>query len=493
MLEDHPKIQPQQRLDWQWIERYRQLVSYDLFWWWAQAGPFTVAEQMQWKQLIAQELDETRKELLNNILIQSRNREIVTALLEQREPHLQYPVLVHSLEGIRARIHALKQLDQEIQRDEPHSVVRHLYHDTLNENIDFLHLIETTSTGDSSKYTEITRLVYPLPTLAEMQYPLEQVKKIALKSLRYVETAHISQLFIQHIRAYFQMPEFITDEEIIREQKHQAPLPDPEINRTVSAQTAKRFFERVLQEAGYTSWCIEIDPKAGGASVQPSLRQLQLSNEPLTLKHIRHLLAHEIAGHVARSVAGEQSPLGILAIGTAGYLATEEGFALYNERQVAILHQEHFDDSSIWIHMLAVGLACGVVTPPQTFTSLLKFFELLITQHRLLYQFDSDLETAKKQAKKRAISRCLRTFRGVPDLAQPGVAYTKDVVYLRGLRSIEQAAAQDKTVLNRLAVGKIALERLKDIAELQIIAPPQRLRERAFDTDLDQYIVSFEQ
>ena len=62
---------------------------------------------------------------------------------------------------------------------------------------------------------------------------------------------------------------------------------------------------------------------------------------------------------------------------------------------------------------------------------------------------DQDLETAKKQAHKRAISRCLRTYRGVPDLERTGICYTKDVVYQRGMRLIEQAVAQDETVLEK--------------------------------------------
>ncbi len=78
-------------------------------------------------------------------------------------------------------------------------------------------------------------------------------------------------------------------------------------------------------------------------------------------------------------------------------------------------------------------------------------------------------------------------------MERAGIAYTKDVVYQRWLQLITQAVAQDQTVLDRLAVGKIALGQLDDLRDLNLVAPPQSLRTRAFDPGLDAYILSFEQ
>jgi len=66
------------------------------------------------------------------------------------------------------------------------------------------------------------------------------------------------------------------------------------------------------------------------------------------------------------------------------------------------------------------------------------------------------------------------------------------VVYLRGWLKIEQAVAQDETVLDRLSVGKVALELLPDMQELDIVTSIKSLRKRASDPDLDDYILSFE-
>ena len=157
-----------------------------------------------------------------------------------------------------------------------------------------------------------------------------------------------------------------------------------------------------------------------------------------------------------------------------------------------LLGQPH-DETGIWFGTLATGLASGVLTPPQTFLSLFTFFEAFIFLYRLLKRPDQDAQTAQQYARKLAFERALRTYRGVPDLRRAGVCYSKDALYLRGLWKIEQALAQDKTVLDRLAVGVVALEQLPDLKELGIVTVPQPLRDLAQDPDLEAYILSFEE
>ena len=45
------------QLDWRWVERYRQLDSFDSYWWLAPAGLFTQEEQQQWDQRFMKPLD----------------------------------------------------------------------------------------------------------------------------------------------------------------------------------------------------------------------------------------------------------------------------------------------------------------------------------------------------------------------------------------------------------------------------------------------------
>lgn len=108
------------QLDWRWVRRYRELSAYDAYWWWAHAGPFTVAEQESWDQLFVSPVDEGAKDQLRLLLLHSRDRELETALAEHREPHLHYPAIEVDL--VRQRTSDFLALDAEVNKNEPHTI-----------------------------------------------------------------------------------------------------------------------------------------------------------------------------------------------------------------------------------------------------------------------------------------------------------------------------------------------------------------------------------
>ncbi len=480
---------PSHQLDWRWLERYRALASYDSYWWLTWAGPFTEEEQRQWDQALALSIDGTAREQLGVLLLKSREHELAASVAEQREPQLCYPAI--EIEDVRQRIAAFLQLDAEISRQEPNTIVRRLYHGTIEEEIDFLRLIEATFEGNTERFWECNRHLYPVPTAEEMQEALSRVKHSLQQGFSRPETVDVSQRLDEFLRTrlHLTFEHSSCEDEIQEEQRvHEQPS-SPQ--RKVSAQAARRFFEAVLEKCGYEGWRVVIDSNATNARVEQGLRQLFLPEQRFSLEKIRHLFVHELLGHVAQCVAGERSSLGLLGIHTNNSQPTEEGVALYHERQMAILHGQVFDDSGILNGTLATGLASGVVTPPQTFLSLFTFFELFSLLNRLLKRPSAQRQKTQKQAQAYALSLCLRTYRGVPDLDRPGVCYLQDAVHLHGLRLIERAVKQDATVLDRLAVGVVALEHLPDLQELGILSSPQPLRGLAYDPDLDSYILSF--
>jgi tetratricopeptide (TPR) repeat protein len=477
------------QLDWRWIERYRELDAYDAYWWWAQAGPFHEEEQHQWKQLFSLNPDEAIKDQLGTLLIRSRDREVEAALAQHREPRLWYPTL--DIEEVRRRIAGFLQLDAEIQQHEPNAIVRRLYHGTIEDELSFIRALEATYEGKSERFWDLNRQLNPPPTHEEMTYALSRVRQIVRLGFQRADTVDVSKKVDQILREQLHLNLSDEAEQVQLLDKNKV-LSSVHHQRMVSAHAAKCFFETTFQEAGFQGWRVVLDSDAGGTRIDSALRVFFLPNHPLTLETVRDYFVHELVGHVSRSAAGEHSPLGLLGINTKGYAPTEEGLAFYYERTVADLRGEAFDDSGSWLGGLAIGLASGIVTPPQTFSSLFMFFEPFLLLYRLLWRDDEDRSTAEKQAHQRALSRCLRTFRGVPDLKHAGICYTRDVVYLRGRLKIEQAVKQDETILDRLAVGKVALELLPDLQELGIVASNQSLRKRAYDPDLDIYILSFD-
>jgi hypothetical protein len=489
------------QLDWRWVRQYRELSAYDAYWWLAPAGPFTDEEQEQWEQLFASKMDESVKDQLREILMQSRERELSAARASHREPHLSYPAL--DVVEVGQRIRDFLELDAEIAESEPNVMVRRLYHGAIEDEVCFLRLIEATYEGNSERFWELTQRLYPKPTDAEMQYALEQVKQLLLHGLKLSETETTSE-FEQGRRqakqeACQKVIEILRDQFQISLELSGEPNGDfgevfspPSDVPMISAQGAKRFFEAVLESHGYAGWQVLLDPNVAGPRVEAGLRQVFLPAEPIPLDELREYVSHELAGHVARSIAGESSMLGLLGMGTKGYMVTEEGIADYYERQAAALHGDLVDDSGIWLGTLAIGLACGIAGSVQTFSTLLAFFEPFLLLYRLLWRDDEDRQTAERRAQRNAFTRCLRTFRGVPDLTRAGICNTKDVVYLRGRWLIDLAVAQDETVLDRLAVGKVAYELLPELDKLGITASTPSFRMLVLDPDLDEYILSFE-
>ncbi len=473
------------QLDWRWIRQLRELVAYDAYWWWAHAGPFTEEELQQWHQFSTPNPAEPTRDKLATLIAQSRERELATALAERREPRLWYPAL--DIEDVRRRLTALHHLHTTIAQQEPNAIVRRLYLEKIEEECAFLELIQATQEGSNERFRHYSWQVYPEPTREELAYALARVCKVIQQGMQKPETEAMSRQLQHMVRDHLQvMPHLLPDvapEEYAQENK--------ETVRLMSAQGAKRFFEAALQESGYEGWQVVID-KASSTRVESGLRRIILADGPISVERVRHYLIHELGGHVARSIAGERSALGLLGVGTKNYSTTEEGLALYQERELAKRDGYPFSDWGAILGTLSTGLASGVMTPPQSFFELCNFLETFFLLRRLLKQQDQERTLAQKHARKTALANCLRTFRGVPHLEEKGSCLTKDVIYLRGLWQVEQAVAQDAAILQQLTVGKVALEYLPDLQELGLVASPSPLAKLASATELDTYILSFE-
>lgn len=478
---------PERQLDRRWIERYRELTAHDSYWWLSWAGPFTKEEQQQWDRLFRPPIDEATKMQLAPILKHSRERELEAAFAERREPCLHYPAI--EIDEVRRQISGFEQLDAEIAREELNNIVRLLYHGAIENEADYLRMIEATYEGDTDRYRTLNQRLFHEPTEDEMAYAFARLRRMLQQGFEQPETVEISQRLVHFLHERLHVSLDLS----VGKDDPPAVYEETTSETTVPAEAARNFFATILRESGYEGWQVSIDAAGGGTRVESSLRQLFLSGESFSLQQIRHLLAHELAGHVARSFAGEYSPLGLLGIGTQGYSPTDEGLALYYEREAMKRGGYPFVDSGQWMGMLEMGLGCGVTVPPQTFSSLYQFFELLLLLHRRLWLPWQEPQTVQERVHKFAFTYCLRTFRGVPDLERVGVCHLQDVGYLRGLLLIDRAVVEDANVLDRLAVGKIAYHLLPVLQPLHIVPPPQPLRELAFDPELDAFILSFEQ
>ena len=82
-------------------------------------------------------------------------------------------------------------------------------------------------------------------------------------------------------------------------------------------------------------WTVLEAPILAKAMVNPTNKTVYIKkNDMFTKIQVDRLIAHEIYGHVLRSVCGEMQPYKMVSIGFAKYESTEEGLALYKEKKL---------------------------------------------------------------------------------------------------------------------------------------------------------------
>jgi hypothetical protein len=493
-------IIPTAKLDARWFKTYQSIVSFDLFTWLAIAGPFTDEEQREWDQLFGREDDKARKRMAT-MMATSRDRELALALEEQREPQLRYPAI--AIDIVRLKIKELQRLSWQISTEEQNRIVRRLYLDAIEEQLDVLLMVEATYHGDTDAFGFYNSSVYLVPSAREMNFALSHLLKQIQRGLKYPETAAISAYLLEYLqqRQVLPSPEALQDsgdeDKSDATQGGQQESPSLQEQITFPAPTIKRFFEAVLHEYDLDHWHVLIDPAALVTRVEPQIQAILLPETPVSFDKALYLLSHELESHTLRYVAGERSALALLGIGTKGYLATEEGLALFADLMTARAQNPHAPENIPWMGTFAVGLACGahlssgVKIHAHSFRALFLFLEQYFLLTSVLNGTTHTIEAARERARSLALTRCLRTFRGVPDLTHQGICSTKDTCYVQGYLAIKDALAQQgEDVLTRLMVGAVALEQLDDLATLGIITPALRARWVARDPHLLERIIS---
>ncbi len=489
-IERWQKVNPRHQLDWRWYPRYHQLASYSDIKWLTPAGPFSEEEQREWNSIAQHQEDEDTSKRMVAIIAQSRKRELAKSFEEQREPYFHYPLIPRA--EVQSRLTDLSLLRAEIEQHEPNTIVRRLYLGTIDERLDELNLIAATGRQDDDAFWIYNQRLNSTPNMAEMELAIRQLTDTLRRGLQHHETEQLSRDIIQQTSHWLIKPMSLEPLDVPAEQRTEIqPVPVDETQKLFSPETVGRFFTDVFKAYQFP-WIVKRDVTADHAHVSLNLQQLTLPGEEqwVSLAKVRELLAHEIETHAFRSNAGEKSPLAILSAGLQGFIETEEGLAIYYTQEVD-RQGSHCKPNKSWIGTLATGLASGLVCEPFTFMKLLLFLEAVNTLRSLLAEKKLTADEIREGARRSAQNRCLRTWRGVTYLTQPGICSTKDSVYLRGYLSIIKALNEEKVAFEQVMVGAVGLNHLGDLAELGITKPAIPHRHLATDSDLEKYISQF--
>jgi hypothetical protein len=491
---------PSGKLDRRWFERYQSLVSFDLFAWLAHAGPFTTEEQLEWDRLMNRQDEEARTRMAS-LIAESRDHELSEALGEQCEPHLHYPAI--PIETVVQIMGGLEQLCGEILAEEDNRLVRRFYIEAISEQLDTLSMVKATYHGDDGGFERYNRRIFPAPTPHEIDIALASLIQELQRGLQHVATTTISASLLAHLQRLRALP---AQEEVQArmEEAAQVQLAQGHERRShndqvlIPALALKRFLQQMLREYRLDDWRVSIDPAALATRVDPQIKAILLTKQPVSLTKALQLLSHEIECHVLRAASGERSALALLGIGTAQYFLAEEGLALYHDNAMARAHNPQASEEIHWEGTLATGFACGAQTasgvaiPAHSFRALYLFLEPYYRLHHLLTKRGSTIDAARKNAHRRALDRCLRTFRGAPTLTRPSVCSVKDNCYMRGYLLVKEAIDRHgEGILERLMVGAVALEYMDDLAVLGIVKPAIIPKHVAHDPHVLERIRSF--
>ncbi|MBN1275837.1 DUF1704 domain-containing protein [Candidatus Woesearchaeota archaeon] len=214
--------------------------------------------------------------------------------------------------------------------------------------------------------------------------------------------------------------------------------PREEEERTISAEEAKERLQEALDELG-PGWRAVIDEQLiAEAHVNPQLQLLRVrAGTTFTPAALRQLIVHEVGVHARRSTNASRQPNPIFTAGTAGYLETEEGLALFHEEEEGCLDGGRQRQVAARVIAVAHAQRHG--------------FAETYRKARSILNDDED-----------AFKLTVRVKRGLGDTSKPG-GLTKDLLYLKGYLRVKELSPEDRKLLY---TGKVSYHHLPLIKEL---------------------------
>lgn len=224
--------------------------------------------------------------------------------------------------------------------------------------------------------------------------------------------------------------------------------------KPIDAEGALKRFEEALKLYALHDWSLSVRQKLVARVTVGGSKIYVRGDARFSEEDIASLIAHEIETHVLTAENGSHQPYQLLKRGLAGYLDTQEGLAIYNERRALGPYAEKR------------------YNPARNLVGLLYCQEHSLAQTRTFLQVQLGFTPEK------ALRQSVSMKRGMGDTSVAG-AFTKSIAYFRGVTAIEKFVANGGD-LKRLYVGRIALEDLELVEQLpEIKAPlilPQFLR-----------------
>lgn len=223
---------------------------------------------------------------------------------------------------------------------------------------------------------------------------------------------------------------------------HEHPIRPDESDRVSFKQITKRL-TNFLEEHKLINWHIKASPdRVNDISVSLDGTIHLREGVTFTEHRLRAVIAHEIETHIYRAENSRLQKYKIFEIGTAGYIATEEGLAVYNQRTLNV----PLGEKEIWAPLRSIGAYLAQE---------MSFVELF---HYLKENYGLSDDSAWRT--------CVKVKRGLADTSKK-IAFTRDTIYFRGLQMVEEYLAENAAEkMKYLYIGKIGIEDLNQLGAL---------------------------
>ncbi len=220
----------------------------------------------------------------------------------------------------------------------------------------------------------------------------------------------------------------------------------PKIADQLTAEEAKPEFEKFLRGYDLHDWTVELKKGMVADCAAGEKRVFLRSGATFTKQHLTALFAHEIEAHVLTSENGRIQPYELFRRGFANYLDTQEGLAIFNQNRVLPpYHEKRF--------LYAKRVLAAAFAMDHSFAEI-----------RAYVNRELGIPAEK------SLTMAIDLKRGFTRTAEPG-AFTKSLVYFRGLRAIDQFVRLGGD-LKQLYIGKIAIEDLALLHAIDGVRPP---------------------
>ena len=220
----------------------------------------------------------------------------------------------------------------------------------------------------------------------------------------------------------------------------------PQKKDLLTSEETRNILTKALERYSLHDWEVVVRPRlvsdctVGGNKVY--IRESALFER----MHVDALIAHEIETHILTAENGALQPYALFRNGCANYLDTQEGLSIFNQNRVlSPFHEKRYN-------------------PPRNVLGVAFGLDHSFAETRKYLREELGFSSA------RALTQTIAIKRGLCDTSEPG-GFTKGVVYFRGVRAIERFV-EDGGDLTRLYLGKIALEDLRLIEQIEELQDP---------------------